>query len=486
MFFIHKLFFKYEQLASPVKASIIYTFCSMLQQGISFIVIPLYTRLVSSEQFGIYSLYQSWDQVLIIFATLNMWNYLFSNGMIKYENRRDEFTSALLGLNLFITSVFLTIFFLFKNLFLSLSGLPLVVVFFLFIDFYLRPGYEYWCSRQRFDFSVKKFAIASILISVFTPLISIWAVISIINLDYDNPGVGLVLGKVFCAGVVYFIINLHILKNNFNIFNKNIWKYAIRFNLPLIPHFLSCVLLAQTDKIMIGAMVGKSEAAICGIAHSVTTVMLIVNISLMNSIVPWTYKKFKKNEFNKISTISEITLLFVAVINILAALSAPEIISILAPEEYSNAVFLVPPMIVSNVFIFMFNLYANVEYYYEKTKYVAIASCLSAILNVLLNYLVIPVYGYISAGYTTLICYIFYALFHYYFMVKVIKEFHINSNIYNNHILWLIAVLTTILSLLLVMFYPYPFMRWGLLFFSFVLFFYKKDYLVLKFRMLKE
>ncbi len=56
-------------------------------------------------------------------------------------------------------------------------------------------------------------------------------------------------------------------------------------------------------------------------------------------------------------------------------------------------------------FMFLYPLFANIEFYYEKTKFVMVASCSGALLNILLNYIFIGLYGYYAAGYTTLICY---------------------------------------------------------------------------------
>ena len=60
--------------------------------------------------------------------------------------------------------------------------------------------------------------------------------------------------------------------------------------------------------------------------------------------------------------------------------------------------------------------------YFEETKKVMVASIAAALLNVVLNALLIPVYGYIAAAFTTLICYIFLAVFHYFMAKKVLKQ----------------------------------------------------------------
>ena len=77
-------------------------------------------------------------------------------------------------------------------------------------------------------------------------------------------------------------------------------------------------------------------------------------------------------------------------------------------------------------FFFMYNVFANVEFYFEERRFVLIGSVMAAVLNLLLNWIFIPVFGYYAAGYTTLICYIIYGLSHLGFSRLVIKK-HLND-----------------------------------------------------------
>ena len=148
----------------------------------------------------------------------------------------------------------------------------------------------------------------------------------------------------------------------------------------------------------------------------------------------------------------------------------------MAPEEYQIAKYIIPPVAISNVFIFMFNLYANIEYFYEETKLVAIASCFSAIANIILNYIFIKKFGFIAAGYTTVACYILYALCHYIFMRHVLRKNGISSNVYNNFVLWAIGILATIIAILMIVIYPYFIVRIAIVVLAliFVLIYHKK------------
>ena len=81
---------------------------------------------------------------------------------------------------------------------------------------------------------------------------------------------------------------------------------------------------------------------------------------------------------------------------------APEVILIFAGKKYMDAIYVIPPIACSVYFIFVYSLYSTIEYYYQKTKSIALATTISAILNLLLNTVCIEKFGYYAAGYTTL------------------------------------------------------------------------------------
>ena len=101
-----KILNKYHSLSNPVKASIWFTICNVLQKGISMITVPVFTRLLTTEQYGVYSVYQSWYSIIGVFATLNLYYGVFNNGMIKYEKDKNAFTSSMQGLTTTVTAIF--------------------------------------------------------------------------------------------------------------------------------------------------------------------------------------------------------------------------------------------------------------------------------------------------------------------------------------------------------------------------------------------
>ena len=101
---------------------------------------------------------------------------------------------------------------------------------------------------------------------------------------------------------------------------------------------------------------------------------------------------------------------------------APELLKLFATEEYYDAVYLVPVISLSSYFTFLFTLFANVEFFFEANKFITMASITGAVVNVILNYILMPIFGYYAAGYTTLFCYILFSLGHYIFMRIVCKK----------------------------------------------------------------
>ena len=73
----------------------------------------------------------------------------------------------------------------------------------------------------------------------------------------------------------------------------------MRFNLPLIPHYLSQTILNSADRIMIERITDAEQAGIYSLAYSVSLVMTLFNTALMQTLSPWIYEKIKKGKNNR-------------------------------------------------------------------------------------------------------------------------------------------------------------------------------------------
>lgn len=471
MRYIRNFSSKYNFLTPPVKAALWFTICNILKQGITIITTPIWTRLFSVESFGIYNIFKSWMGILSVFVTFKLAAGVYTRGLLKFEDKQDDFTSSIFGLLTFITFIFLIAYLPFRNFLNELLGLSTVLIICMFILMWTDTIFSVWAAREQFNYKYKKLLVLTIAFSVINPISGIISVILFPEQEVEARIISMTVIEIIFYLPIFIIQLIH----SKNLFNLTVWKYAFLFNLPLIPHYLSQTVLSSSDRIMIGKMASEREAGIYGLAYSVATLCLLINTSIQQAFNPWLYKNIKNNTLEKVGHASYIILCFVAGINLLFICFAPEAIKIFAPKEYYEAIWIVPPVSMSVFFMFMYCLFADFEFYYEKTWLIMFASVIGALLNLVLNWLFIPIYGYIAAGYTTLICYILYSTFHYLFMKKIVTEKYGNIKIYNMKIILLVSCVFMGIGFAIMPTYLYPIIRYSILcIFIILLFIFRK------------
>lgn len=409
---------KLKNMPQGVKASLALFLSNIVTKGIAYISMPFYTRLLSAEEYGQVSIFLTWEMLFGIVAMFSLSAGVFNNGMFDYPDRRDEYSFSMLVLSNLITSIFGIVIVLFYPIIRPFIGLDRNLLFLMCAIFFFQPAYNFWQSRQRFELKYRLSVMWSIILAFLSPLT---AILCMLRFDNDR-----VYARVFGANLVLIIIytGFYIfiaVKAKWK-FDVRYWKAAFYFNLPLIPHYLSGNLLSSADKIMISKLVSDSAAAYYSVAYSVAAVVIVIWTAANASLIPYTYEKCRVKDFNAISYVTLPILVCLAVVCFLIILLAPETVALMASFDYREAIYAIPPIVGGVFFQAQYFIYANVIYYYKKTRYVMYASVISALFNVLLNYILIPKYGYIIAGYTTIFCYLLQAVIDYCAMKVTVGE----------------------------------------------------------------
>ncbi len=465
-----KLIQKYKLMPVAAKCSLWFAFSGFFQKGISLITTPLFTRILTTEQYGQFSVFQSWYQIISIFATLNLAYGVFNNGMTKYPDDRDKYVSSMQGLSSVVTLLLLGIYLPFREQINELTGLSTLLMLTLFAECLAAPALAFWSARQRYEFKYIALVSVTIGITVISPVIGLLSV----SLA-EEKGVARILSAAVvnvCVGLFFYILNV---SKGKKLFSKDYWAFALKFNIPLIPHYLSTIALAQSDRVMIERFVGESAVAIYSVAYTFSLVMNIVLSSINSSYVPWTYQKLKQADVESINKTTSFLILGFAGFSILPVLIAPEFMMIIAPPEYSEGVWVIPPVSASVFFMFLYHMFANIEFYFEKNKLIMIASVVTAITNIVLNALFIPVFGYIAAAYTTLVCYILFAFAHFILMRKVSKTYLDVKSVYNDKLIFVIAIVYLGCIALAMSLYKLVIIRYLILLVVFAIFVIKRE-----------
>lgn len=202
---MNSLLKKYHKIPAPAKASLWFTVTQIFQKGVGFIVVPLYTRILTSYDYGRYTIFTSWYEVMLIFGTLRLYSNSFSVGLTKYGEDKDRFTSALLGFGWVCTLFFYFFAVLFHKLFEKWLEMPFYLISLLFLEIFWQPAFGLWSQRQRYAFKYKALNVVTAVSTVTTPLLGLL----LIMLLHDQ-GLGAILGKclpqifagVFCAFLI--------------------------------------------------------------------------------------------------------------------------------------------------------------------------------------------------------------------------------------------------------------------------------------------
>ena len=432
---------KYKNMPVQAKASIWYAVCNFFQKGISFIVVPIYIRLLTTGEYGEWNIFQSWRDILIVLASLNLYAGVYTKTLVDNKNDRDRYTSSMQGLGTLITIGLLAVYVFARAWVNPLIGLNTPYMLLLFLYFIVYPAFSFWGTRQRVEYKYKSMVVVTAIVSLLTPALSL-----ALFFMTELRELALVLGFLIvqCAiGIIFYVY--HFIKGKC-FFNKGYWKYAVKFNVPLIPHYLSLIVLGQSDKIMIKYYCGESDAGIYSFPYQIASAINVLITAINGSRVPWMYEQLKAKIYDRIGKITNMLILLMGGIVTFIALLAPEIM-LIGTAEYEEAVYVIPVVTLGVFFTFIYDLYASIEFYYGSTKYVMYASVTGAVLNIILNAIFLPIFGYIAAAYTTLICYIIFMLMHYLFARKVIKEQNISTQIYNNKMIFLFSAVITIVGL---------------------------------------
>lgn len=437
---------KYMALPVQVRASLWFLICSFLQKGISVLTTPIFTRLLSTTEYGSYSVWNSWLGIITVFVSLNLYYGVFTSGLVRNDQDRKQFSASIISLNMLSCLAWTILFLITGNFWCGLFDLSRLQMICMMIMIWTTSIFRFWSAEQRVDFKYKSLVAVTVAMSIAKPALGIL----LVAVSKDKV-TARILGLCIVELVLCLPIFFAIISNNGRIISNKYWKYALTFNIPLIPHYLSQVILSSSDRIMIGRMVGDAEAGIYNLAYSIALMMTMFNTALMQTIEPWMYKKIKEGKAIEIKSIAYLCFIGIAAINIGLIYLAPELVGIFAPKSYSEAAILIPPIAMSVFFMFLYTFFAVVEFYYKETKLISAATLIGAVSNLIGNFVFIKIFGYRAAAYTTLSCYILYALFHYIFMRKLCKR-HFGYQIYDLKTLCLIIVVfvgTGFLGLLL-------------------------------------
>lgn len=449
-----------ESDKKSLNSAIWYTISNIIAKGITILLTPVYARILSTNEYGVYTNFVSWQNILVIIFTLDLSSTVLR---ARFDYKKDkEFASYVFTIAIF-SIVFPMIcagalLLLGNRTWEMLLSLDFKYIIILYVIIMFSSLLQIFQAEQRSQVKYKLSSLVTLLYGVTSfavPLALLW----FIEDKLDALLIGVMLNIVIWS-VLFFIYFL--LQKRDKIKFEYI-KYALYIALPIVPHLLANILMGNSDKVMINSMCGPEYAALYGVVFTCATAISLLRNSLNSAWVPWFYKEVAEKNYVKVRKVSSIFIDLFSAGTIVVCLLGPEIVAIIGGSKYMEAVTLVPIIMLGCYYNFLYVFYVNIEFYEKKTINISKITIVTAVINIILNYFGIKLLGYQAAAYTTAICGLLTIFLHY-----LTTRSMNNAEICDNKLIFrraLEGILVVALSILL---YNYNIIRWIILIILFI------------------
>jgi len=396
-----------DRSKKALKSGMWYSASSICVKAIAIITTPIFTRMMTKGEYGIASNFMAWYSILIIFCSLNL-TYSIGRAKLDFEGKLEEYVGSMQLLSFITTGVICIATIPFIGKVADLLDLTVPLVYILMVNLLFHPAVSFTQSKFRYSYRYK----GNIAIAAFTTISSVVVSLLLMNTFSDARYYAKVLGSVLPITVLalgFWIVNL---KNNAVHINLEYWKYGLTISLPLIFHSISLYILSQSDRVMITKICGEDYNGIYTLAYGYAILTNIILSAVNEAWLPWFHDTYHDNGQDLIKKKVKPLVILGCMLGIGCIAIGPEAMKILGPEDYYDGRWAIAPITIGTVCQFIYQQYVHIELHMKKTKYISAGTVIAASLNLVLNLIFIPRFGYIAAAYTTLFCYFVLMIVH--------------------------------------------------------------------------
>ena len=211
---------KYKNLSVQLKASFWFLICSFLQKGISAISTPIFTRLMTTAEYGQYDVFNSWLSIVTVFVSMQLYSGVYLQGLVKFDDDANKFSSSLQGLSTTLISIWTIIYLVFHSYWNGLLGLTTVQMLAMLVMIWATSAFNFWAGQERVNYKYRNLVIVTLVVSVLKPVIGvIFVVLATDKVTARILGLAIVELAFY---LWFFIIQLYRGKT---FYSKKYWKY---------------------------------------------------------------------------------------------------------------------------------------------------------------------------------------------------------------------------------------------------------------------
>ncbi len=415
-------------------------------QLISIILLPIYTSILTTNEYGIYDLMITITTFLLPFITLLMEESMF-RFLIDAQNdsQKKIIISQTISYVVVSSIIFSIIIFIIGNI----CKIQDTTIFVIYLISSIVVGVRNAIIRGMGK--IKMYSIVNFITSI---LIIGLNIIFIVYFRYGYYGLlySAIIANILVSVIVF--IKIHILQYiSFKNFNRQKMKEMVRYSIPLVPNSISWAIINLSDRIVISNVLGTAANGVYSMSYKFPNVM--------DTVYNFFYTAWKEsaakvvNDEDSVEFYNKIYQMlkkFLYAIMLVMVAFMPFVFPALIKNEFTEAYLYIPILVMAMYYSNISGFYGGIFSAYKDTKIMGNTTIISAIINLVVNILLIKFIGIWAAAISTLI-----ATFTVYILRKnklgkviKLKENNMIMNIiilvitlfsyYHNKIMWLNVV----------------------------------------------
>lgn len=398
---------KYKKLAFNTAIFAVGNFGSKI---LVLLLTKLYTKYISPSEMNTKDLLESLSLALIPIFTFALQEYMIRFGLDKEYDKREIFTTSTVMTMAGMVGMSLTV--LIMSPFVDfMKGYTLLLIIYTFMSSFRMLCTQFIRSRDM----VKLFSLDGILATLSLFIFSLWF---IGHLHWGVKGAMLsVILSDFCSSAFLFVVAKLPNFLNKTYFNKNVARAMLKFSLPLIPTIVMWTITSLSDRLFIRymhsdrAVLGESAAGLYGVANKIPNLISMVSTIFFQA---WNMSAITENDsddrsefYEKVYSAYE-SMLFIAGAGLILLVKPVTNILLVNSENFDEykKVYLYTPVLIAAVLFTCFDQFLGSIYTATKhTKNSFWTSLVACVVNIILNFCLIPEWGIQGASIATFLSY---------------------------------------------------------------------------------
>lgn len=405
-------------------------------QLVSFFLLPLYTSILTTEEYGTYDLFVTISTFLIPVITLLMEESMFRFLIdCKNDNEKKEIISQTVIYTTVSTIIFSIIIFIISRF----INIPYCNLFILYLISSILVGVRNALTRGLGR--IKLYSISNFITSFMN------IILNIVFIAWLRKGVaGLLLVNIITNFITSIIILIKLQVHKFisiRLYNKNKMKEMIKYSVPLVPNSVSWTIINLSDRLVITSMLGSAENGVYSISNKFP--------NLMNTIYSFFYMAWKESAaktlqdndtdkfYNNVYRCLK-DFMWAIVVGMISVM--PFVFNLIIKNDFIEAYLYIPILVVAMYFSNISGFFGGIFSAYKDTKIMGSTTIVSAVLNLVINIALIKFIGIWAAAISTLVS----ILVVYLYRKAKIKKYIILEEDKRNFILsWIALFIATII-----------------------------------------